>query len=396
MNENVDRFISAFAESLSGETFIKLSLGNYKGADKQLQKLLMRLVSGKRGKRLFVQYKYETRDVVKNYSIDDGPGILREQIANGFKSGHLFTLKEDQQLDIGKRNSRLNIGKPTIKRLPSLEHDREKTAMVDPSAYYLRLLGITGETGQILSRQYDKWKQINKFVEILTNLYRRSDLSQHDYLKIVDMGSGKGYLTFAAYDYFANTLGLTVEMTGVDTRGEQIKLCNEIAVSGGYEGLRFEEGNISEIDTAGANIVIALHACDTATDDAIFKGIAEVAEIILTAPCCHSELRSQLKPPAALKGMLRHPVMLSRTAQLITDGLRSLILEREGYSTRMMEFVDTEHTPMNIMITAVRGAGSGYPDAAAEIHEIMDTYGINQQRLWSLLNDTTDKTVAAA
>jgi hypothetical protein len=393
VNENVDRFISAFAESLSGETFIKLSLGNYKGSDKQLQKILIRLVAGKRGKRLFVQYKYETRDVVKNYPLEDGSRILREQIENGFKSGHLFTLEEDLHLDVGKRNARLNIGKPTIKKLPSLEHDREKAAMVDHAAYYLRLLGITGETGQVLSRQFDKWKQINKFVEILANLYRRSGLSQLESLKIVDMGSGKGYLTFAAYDYFANTLGLKVEMRGVDTRGEQVKLCNEVASSGGYDGLRFEEGQIAEIDASGAHIVIALHACDTATDDAIFKGIDEKAEIILTAPCCHRELRTQLKPPPGLNGILRHPVMLSRTAQLITDGLRSLMLEKEGYSTRMLEFVDTEHTPMNIMITAVRGAGVGYADAAAEIDAVFELYGIEHQHLRHLLLDQSEKSL---
>ena len=356
----------------------------------------MRLVSGKRGKRLFVQYKYETRDVVKNYAIDDAGRILREQIEGGFKSGHLFTLEEDLQLDVGKRNSRLNVGKPTIKRLPSLEHDREKTAIVDPSAYYLRLLGITGETGQVLSRQFDKWKQINKFAEILANLYRRSDLAKLEDLKLIDMGSGKGYLTFAAYDYFANTLGLKVEMTGVDTRVEQIKLCNEVAVSGGYEGLKFLEGSIAEIDASGANVVIALHACDTATDDAIFKGITARAEIIVTAPCCHRELRSQLEAPSALRGILKHPVMLSRTSQMLTDGLRSLILENEGYATRMMEFVDTEHTPMNVMITAVRGGGPVYSDAGAEIQEIFEAYGIRRQRLWNLLSEKNGKTLTPA
>jgi len=169
-----------------------------------------------------------------------------------------------------------------------------------------------------------------------------------------------------------------------------------VAASGGYDGLRFETGNIADIDAAGANIVIALHACDTATDDAIYKGIAESAEIILAAPCCHSELRSQLKPPRALSGILRHPVMLSRTAQLITDGLRSLILEKEGYSTRMMEFVDTEHTPMNIMITAVRGDGPAYANAAVEVEEIFETYGIHRHHLWALLNERSGTSATAA
>ena len=396
MNEKVDQFISEFAESLSAGTFIKMSLGNYKGSDDHLQKIMMRIVAAKRGKRLFVQYKYETRDVVKNYPLSDGRRLLIEFLETGFRNAHLFTIERDLQLDIGKRNARLNIGKPSIKKLPSIAHDREKAAAVDRSSFYLRLLGITGDSGEVLSRQYDKWKQINKFVEILANLYRRSDLGERDTLKIVDMGSGKGYLTFAAYDYFTNTLGLKVSMKGVDARGEQIKLCNEVAVAGGYEGLRFEEGMIGDVDAAGADIVIALHACDTATDDAIFKGIAAGASMIVTAPCCHREIRTQLKPPPTLEGILRHPVMLTRMSQMITDGLRSLILEREGYATRMIEFVDTEHTPMNVMLTSVRQASGTYRSAADEIEQILAVYGIEEQHLLDLLKKDRGRTAEAS
>ena len=396
MNEKVDQFINQFDESLSAGTFIKMSLGNYKGSDVHLQKIMMRIVAAKRGTRLFVQYKYETRDVVKNYPLSEGRRLLTDFLEGGFRNAHLFSIESDLQLDIGKRNARLNIGKPSIKKLPSIAHDREKTAAVDRSSYYLRLLGITGDSGEVLSRQFDKWKQINKFVEILANLYRRSDLVERDAVTIVDMGSGKGYLTFAAYDYFTNTLGLNASMKGVDARGEQIKLCNEVAVAGGYEGLSFEEGMIGDVDAAGADIVIALHACDTATDDAIFKGISAGASMIVTAPCCHREVRPQLTPPPTLEGILRHPVMLTRMSQMITDGLRSLILEREGYATRMIEFVDTEHTPMNVMLTSVRQASGTYRNAGHEIERILAEYAIKEQHLLKLLETNEGRTAEAS
>ncbi|MDM7924161.1 MAG: methyltransferase, partial [Pyrinomonadaceae bacterium] len=222
MHENIEKFIAHLRESLADGNFIKLTLGNYKGSDEHLQKIQVRIVETKKGSRRFVQFKYETRDVVRNYDFESGVEMVAKQLGSGFHSGHLFTTEHDYQLDIGKRNSRLNIGKPSIKVKPSSAHDREKKYTVDPNAYYLHLLGITTDSGQVRAPQQDKWKQINKFVEVLAGLYARSDLKEKRSLRIVDMGSGKGYLTFAAYDHFANTLGLTVSMTGVDIKREQV------------------------------------------------------------------------------------------------------------------------------------------------------------------------------
>ncbi|MDM7921367.1 MAG: SAM-dependent methyltransferase, partial [Pyrinomonadaceae bacterium] len=369
-------------ESLADGNFIKLTLGNYKGSDEHLQKIQVRIVETKKGSRLFVQFKYETRDVVRNYDFESGIEMVAKQLVSGFHSGHLFTTGHDYQLDIGKRNSRLNIGKPSIKTKPSAAHDREKKYTVDPNAYYLHLLGITTDSGQVRAPQQDKWKQINKFVEVLAGLYARSDLKEKRSLRIVDMGSGKGYLTFAAYDHFANTLGLTVSMTGVDIKREQVAFCDEVARTGGFDGLEFVEGTIDGYDPGEVDILIALHACDTASDDAIFKGISSHASIIVAAPCCHREVRAQMSTPPMLAGILRHPVMLDRTAEILTDGLRSMLLETSGYSTRMFEFVSTEHTPKNNMIVAVRSRPSGREkDIAAQISTLKAEYGIGHQRL---------------
>jgi hypothetical protein len=200
------------------------------------------------------------------------------------------------------------------------------------------------------------------------------------------MGSGKGYLTFAAYDFFKNNLGLDLSVTGIDTRSDLIDLCTQIATAGSFDGLNFTTSSIDEFNVGDVDILIVLHACDTATDDALYKGIAANASIIVAAPCCHREVRKQMRSPDLLAPILKHPVMLERTAETITDGLRSLLLERSGYSTKMFEFVATEHTPKNNMLVAVKKEGDAKTTSVdREIKEIRDTFAIKYQRLADLI-----------
>ena len=221
--ENVEKFIVEFARSLSEETFVKMTLGNYKGADEHLQKLLLRLIETRKGNRLFFLYRYDTRDTAKNHDFDEGVKVLRALLGKDFFSGHLFTTENDYQLDVGRKGkSRLNIAKATFKSKPKLAHDREKKIQVNPNAFYLKALGITTDRGEIRDKQHDKWKQINKFVETLASLFDKSQLKDRTEVNIVDMGSGKGYLTFAAYDYFKNVRNIDVTITGVDTKLELV------------------------------------------------------------------------------------------------------------------------------------------------------------------------------
>ena len=204
---------------------------------------------------------------------------------------------------------------------------------------------------------------------------------------MIDMGSGKGYLTFAAYDYFKNIKGFDVKMTGVDARNDMVDLCNDIARSSEFDGLQFVRGNIEDLEINSVDLLIALHACNTATDDAIFKGISAGAEIIIAAPCCHQELRPQIQPPDLLKDVLKHTVMLERVAETLTDGLRSMLLETAGYSTRIFEFISVEHTPKNNMIVAVKQQKPADPgDIEGRIAALLELYGIREQRLHSLLH----------
>ena len=387
MRENIEKFVSEFKGSLERESFVKLTLGNYKGTDEHLQKMLVRLVKTKKGARLYFLYRGDTRDTAKNFDFDTGVALIGEALDGQFFSGHLFTTEHDFQLDIGnKGRSRLNIAKPTFKKGPSLDHDREKKEQVDAASFYLKALGITDDTGRVRDRQQDKWRQINKFVEVLASLVDKSELKDNRELSIVDMGSGKGYLTFAAYDYFKNVRGVDVRMTGVDTKRELVDLCNGVADVSLFDGLNFVVGSIADYNVGDVDILIALHACNTATDDAIYKGVMAQADLIVAAPCCHQEIRPQITPPEMLRDILKHGVMLERTAETITDGLRSLLLERSGYSTKLFEFVSIEHTPKNNMLVGTRLSKPTPPDEFdRQIDEIKSFYAIREHHLEKLL-----------
>ena len=386
-HENIKNFVAKFAESLEKETFVKLTLGNYKGSDAHLQKILIRLIEIKKGVRLFFLYRYDTRDTAKNYDFSEGVKMIENLLGEEFFAAHLFTTENDFQLDIGKKNARLNVGKPSFKAKPQTAHNREKQVLINPKSFYLHALGITNEKGEIRDKQQDKWRQINKFVEIVSKLFDESALKNRQEISIVDMGSGKGYLTFAIYDYFNNARKITAKVIGIDTRDELVSLCNDIARSADFQNLRFEKNFIRNFELENADILIALHACNTATDEAIFKGIRANSNLIICAPCCHQEIRPQISPPEMLKNVLKHGSLLEREAETLTDGLRSLLLEKEGYSTKVFEFISTEHTPKNNMIVGVKKEKAIDAEKIKhQIAEIKNFYGIKEQQLEKLLD----------
>ncbi len=390
MDEPVQQFVAELLQCLKKRTLVKLTLGNYKGDDASLQKILVRPVETKKGSRILFQYRGRTSDRVQNFDAAEAVSQIKDHLRSGFRSAHLFTTEKDLQLTIGKRSAKITAARPTFITAKLLPHDREKNYLVDRHAYYLKALGITADSGKIRNEARDKWKQINKFVEILRGLYESSNLKDKPLLKVVDMGSGKGYLTFAAYDFFGTqTSSSALSVIGVESRPYLVELCNQIARAGRYDGLKFVPASIADFEANNIDILIALHACDTATDDALHKGISAHASIIIAAPCCHHEIKAQMKSPELLAGILKHPVMRERTAETITDGIRSLLLEREGYKTKIFEFVATEHTPKNNMLVAIR-SGSTAKDAAEigrEIESVMREFGIERQRLFDLLND---------
>jgi SAM-dependent methyltransferase len=224
----------------------------------------------------------------------------------------------------------------------------------------------------------DKFRQIENFAEILTHLIDEAPLPRDRRLRVFDMGCGKGYLTFAACEL----LGEGADIVGIEARGELVDFCNRTASEQGLATrLSFREGSIADTEIEGADILIALHACDTATDDALAKAIAANVALAVVAPCCQKEVRPQLVAPPVLSPSLRHGIFEERHAEFATDALRALLLEWSGYRTRVIEFISTEHTAKNLMITAVRAGKKADPATADRIREFAAFYGIRRQAL---------------
>lgn len=344
-------FLTVLGLSLDRSHFVKLSLGNYKGGEADLKSIIVKKVSIKREGKLSFTYRYKTRDIVKNYDVTDGLNRIAEALAD-FHAATLLTTQADFILERRKDKYFLKQSAPTNKAPADTSHDRAKNRMIDAKdKQYLHHLKITDAKGDVYKNAQDKFRQINKYVEILAPL-----LPEKDNLSIADMGSGKGYLTFALYDYIA-AQGRAANVTGVEYRQDMVDLCNDIAHKCNYSGLSFVQGKIEEYQTPMLDVLIALHACDTATDDAIAKGVQAGAALIVVAPCCHKQIRREMEkagPPDELAFLLKHGTFLERQAEMTTDAMRCLLLEQAGYATKAFEFIMGEHTPKNVMIVAAK------------------------------------------
>ncbi len=383
-----EQFFAALDESLDSGTFIKLTLAKYRGPDTGLKNVYVRPAELKGGRRLSFLHRYKTRDAVKNHAYDEGAQLLRAMLGAEFSSAHLFTSKADLRLEVSRRGeARLTAHPPTLSAAAPSGHERRKRRAIDTAgSVYLHALGVTNERGEVRPAMGDKLRQINRFVEVVAGLYDSSPLKGREELSVLDVGSGKGYLTFALYDYLNNVRGVRAAVVGVEARAELVEFCNEVARRAGFGGLEFRTGLIRDLEPPPTDVLIALHACDTATDEALHKGVGAGASVIVTAPCCHKEVRPQIVVPEQLRGVLRHGHLLEREAESLTDSLRALLLEAAGYRVKVFEFVSTEHTRKNTMIAAVRRAGAAdNAPALAEFRALKEFYGVREQSLERLL-----------
>ncbi len=385
--EMTEAFFSALESSLNEGTFIELLLTKHRGEEKDLKRILVRRVLLKDGPHLSLVYRYETQDVTKNHPIEAGVQTVKDLLGTDFKAAHLFTTKQDIQIEFSKKGkTKLGRGKPSRAPAAASGHDRQKHRVVDPARPFLRVLGVTHAQNRIVPAMARKWKQINKFIEIFGHALASSDLAGQDRIHVVDFGCGKGYLTFAIYDYLQSVLGIETQVTGVELRENLVNLCTDIAMRLGMDGLRFRKGDVRSSPPEAMDALIALHACDTATDLAIHLGIRSGAGIIMCSPCCHKEIRRQIQSPEILLPMLKYGVHLGQEADMVTDALRALLLEAHGYKTQILEFVSLEHTSKNKMILAVRGTGTAERGEVLEQIKTLKTfYGIKHQTLESLL-----------
>jgi SAM-dependent methyltransferase len=225
----------------------------------------------------------------------------------------------------------------------------------------------------------------------MLSLIEQAELNKNstDALSIVDMGCGKGYLSFALFDLLKRHFEMKIEMTGIELRKELCDFCNEKARVLGWNGLNFEAMDILDYQEKNNNVLIALHACDIATDIAIYQGIKNNSDLIVVAPCCHKQIRKQMNPKKPWNTLLEHGILMERESELITDSLRSLLLQLNGYKTKVMEFISSVHTPKNIMIAGIKNKSGMSPDMRAaiekDIEEIKSAFGIKEHYLEKLL-----------
>ncbi|WP_375451951.1 SAM-dependent methyltransferase [uncultured Devosia sp.] len=387
--ERIEDFLGQVKNAFTGNDLLRLRLGGYHGSEVDLKGVDVKKIAVKGGDKFSFTFHYKTRDIIKNLIQPEAIGQLRTALTGEFRSAQLATTGFDMSFERNGDKVRLKRTDVTGREAPSSEHDRAKNRMIGAGKKpYLHALKITDAEGTVLKASQDKFRQINKMVEIFAPLIEAIPAERP---RIVDMGAGKGYLTFALYDYLVNVAKRPVEMVGVEYRAELVGLCNEIARQSGFEGLRFEQGSIIDHDAGGADAVIALHACDTATDDAIFKGISSGASLITVAPCCHKQIRRQMEARSdaagALDFLLRHGTFLERQAEMVTDGMRSLLLEQHGYKTKVFEFISDAHTPKNVLIVAERQNQRADPQAIADkIAATKAFFGIDYHHLERLLS----------
>jgi 16S rRNA G527 N7-methylase RsmG len=385
-NDKMPKFLSAVDKALQGERFVKLSLGHYRGADEGLKNIFIKKILVKKQERLSFTYHYKTRDIVKNYTAAEGRAHIRDSLNNGFYIATLFTPEADLIYEnIGDKKYTLRENSPSHRQAASLDHNREKKRLITSrEKSYLVDLKITNEAGNVFKNAQDKYRQINKYVEILGSLIK--DIPTGQLRKVVDMGSGKGYLTFALYDYLRNTLNLPTQVIGVECRQELVDFCNQTAHKSKFSNLHFVQGTVEKYDSTDIDILIALHACDTATDDALCKGIKAGAELIVVAPCCHKQIRREIEKHKAhneLDFLTKHGIFLERQAEMVTDGLRAMILEYFGYTTKVFEFISDAHTPKNVLIVGTKNANASNRSKAVlnKIKETKAYFGIEHHHL---------------
>ncbi|OWR26470.1 SAM-dependent methyltransferase [Saccharibacillus sp. O23] len=308
-------------------------------------------------------YHYEKKVTHDNLTPDDAFAKLSDLLENEMRQALFCTLEADYQVLISKKGKTGILKKPpTKKEAPNLSHNRKKTYVLDEGqpVPFLVELGVMNDKGRVLAAKYDKFRQINRFLEMVRDILPA--LPQDRKLTIVDFGCGKSYLTFALYHYLAVQEGFELNVVGLDLKADVIEHCEALARTLNYDGLHFRIGDIADYNEFDAvDMVITLHACDTATDAALEKAVRWGASAILSVPCCQHELFAQVRSET-LEPLLSHGILKERFAALATDAVRSKLLDIVGYKTQLLEFIDMEHTPKNILIRAVK---SGEPDTGA-------------------------------
>ncbi|WP_019421704.1 class I SAM-dependent methyltransferase [Paenibacillus sp. OSY-SE] len=312
------------------------------------------------------EYHYDNKVTHDNVPIEEAAERLMSLLEMTFKQALLRTTEADYQVLISKKYKVAIRKQAAVVKQVDVSHNRKKRYILtegDPVPFLIEL-GIMNKDGKVLAAKYDKFKQINRFLEMVADILPY--LPQDRMVRIIDFGCGKSYLTFALYHFLHVQSKLPVHIVGLDLKKDVIEHCEALARRLNYDGLSFLMGDIAQYEGADeVDMVVTLHACDTATDAALNKAVRWGARVILSVPCCQHELNRQVEQDV-LAPLLSHGILKERFASLATDAIRAKLLDCVGYRTQLLEFIDMEHTPKNILIRAVRVEEQDLSEAKAD------------------------------
>ena len=377
---SLDKFSNLISETLDNQTFQRLVYSKPVAGNEFLRSEIIPF-NDKSGRVFKLSQKTKTQDFTKVIHPKD-ISVRSKELTTQYLAVNLFTSSQQSTLLCSKKGVYSLITKKT--RAPHspldptsteiLEHNRQKAYKVPGNAPYLHPLGITSNNGQVIASMQKKYRQINRFIELISHIIGEDKIQS-----VADMGCGKGYLTFSLYE-FLQKRSQEVQLTGYEIRADLVNQCNDLAKRLNYSGLRFEQSDIAEANTGNLDVLIALHACDIATDMAIKKGLDAQAAYIILSPCCHKQIRKAM----TVKDIYtENGIYEERLAEMITDLIRSRILQHYGYKTSIIEFISPEHTGKNTMIIAKK-TGQINSSALSEIAELKDKYGIGMHYLEKL------------
>ncbi len=383
-------FIHHFQNSFSRNYLVKLVLSKKRMKTTLIKIVTLKPVQLKDEMLVSMVISNQNNDVTKNVTLEQSVFQLLNLLNKDFYQADLFTLEKDWHLLFYRSGKFKMKSKPATFHVVDMKHDHLKKRILDSHGnIYLEQLEVTTKEGYVRKHKQDKYRQINKYVEIIDSILRAVQLPES--FNVIDMGAGKGYLTFALYDYLYNKLKKKPKVLGIELRSDLVEKCNAIARKAKFDHIYFEQGEIKNVILPKIDVLIALHACDIATDDAIARGIKDQAKVILAAPCCHKQVRKSMKNQGSLAILTKFGIMEARQAEILTDTIRALILESYGYQTKVFEFIATDHTPKNILITAVKTKEISVPDLAIleQVTTLKSTFGITFHELEHLLEIET-------
>lgn len=349
----MDKLKSLFLEILDGD-FIDMVISGQKGGDTAKIKVRPVLV---KGQLMFQVTRYVNNQAFhENIIAETLAAQLAEEVFHHFKQVQIRTKIRAVSVLISKKGlvtiKNKNVRTPQY-QTPCLDHNRKKSYILEEGrpVPFLIDLGVMTAEGRIVNKRYDKYRQINRFLEFIEDILPQLDKDRA--LTIIDFGCGKSYLTFAMYYYMKVLKGYDIRVIGLDLKADVIRECNRLKEKYGYDKLEFLHGDIADFEgVEKVDMVVTLHACDTATDYALYKAVLWHAKVILSVPCCQHELNGQMDSQE-LSGMFQYGLIKERFAALATDSLRAMLLESVGYKMQILEFIDMEHTPKNILLRGV-------------------------------------------